>query len=201
MPCVVNLLHVSFGTAQIKNSQYEKLLEVTIYTKLSFMTHIQQICGKASAKLKVLTRIVPFMNTEKKKLLMNAFFNAPFNYCPLVWMFHSRKLNKKINRISLRIVYNGNTSSFEEFLETDNSVSVHHKNIQILETELYKIVNGLSTVIIKDVFPLNNNLSYNTRNRRTFHSRTIMSVTYGSETLSHLAPKIWELVPTHMKNL
>ena len=201
MPCVVNLLHVSFGTAQIKNSQYEKLLEVTIYTKLSLMTHIQQICGKASAMLKALTRIVPFMNTEKKKLLMNAFLNAPFNYCPLVWMFHSRKLNKKINRISLRIVYNGNTSSFEEFLETDNSVSVHHKNIQILETELYKIVNGLSTVIIKDVFPLNNNLSYNTRNRRTFHSRPIRSVTYGSETLFHLAPKIWELVPTHLKSL
>ena len=90
----------------------------------------------------------------------------------------------------LRIVYNDNTSSYEELLEIYNSVSVHHRNIQILATELYLIVNGLSPDIMKDDFPLNNNLLYNTRNRRAFHSRPIRSVTYGSEILSHLAPKI-----------
>ena len=99
----------------------------------------------------------------------------------------------------LRIVYNDNTSSYEELLEIDNSVSVHHRNIQILATELHKIVNRLSPDIMKNVFPLNNKPSYNTRDRRTFYSRPIRSVR--SETLSHLAPKIWELVPTHMKSL
>ena len=111
----------------------------------------------------------------------------------IAWMFHSRKLNNKINTMHekcLLIVYNDNTSSFEELLEIDNSISVHQKNILILAIELYKIVNGLSPVIMKDVFPLNNNLSYNTRNRRTFHSRPIKSVAYGSETLPHLAIKI-----------
>ena len=72
---------------------------------------------------------------------------------------------------------------------------------RFLATELYKIVNGLLPDIMKDVFPLNNNLSCNTRNKRAFHSGPIRSVTYGSETLSHLGPKIWELVPTHMKSL
>ena len=101
-------VYVNLGTAQIKNSQYEKLLGVTIDTKLSFKTDIQQICGKTNAKLKALARIVPFMNLEKKKILMNEFFNAQFSYCPLTWMFHSRKfnVNNKINRMhekSLRI--------------------------------------------------------------------------------------------------
>ena len=117
-------------------------------------------------------------------------------------MLHARKLNK-INRVHekcLRRVYNGNTSSHdEELLEIDNSVSVHHENIKILATELYKLVNGLSLDIIKNAFPLNNNLLYNTRNRRSFNSRPIRSVTYGSETLSHLVPKILELVPTVLK--
>ena len=165
-------VHVNLGTAHIKNSQYEKLLGVTIDTKLSFKTHIQQICGKANAKLKALARIILFMNLEKNKILMKAFFNAQFSYCSLTWMLHSRKLNNKINRMHekcLCIVYNDNTSSYEGFLEIDNSVSVHHRNIQILATELYEIVNGLSPEIMKDVFPLNNYPSYNTRNRRTFH--------------------------------
>ena len=135
---------------------------------------------------------------------MNAFFNAQFSYCPLTWMFHSRKLNDKISRMHekcLRVVYNDNTSSYEKLLGIDNSVSVHHRNTQIIATELNKIANGLSSDILKVVFPLNINLSYNTRKRRTFHSRPIRSVRCGSETLSHLASKICELLPTHMKSL
>ena len=69
-------------------------------------------------------------------------------------MFHSRKLNNKISRMhekGLRIVYNDNTSLYEELLEIDNSVSVHYRNIQILATELYKTVNELSLDIVKDV--------------------------------------------------
>ena len=86
-------------------------------------------------------------------------------------------------------------------LETDNSVSVHQQNIQVLATVLYKIVNGLSPEIMKEVFPFNENTSYNTRNKRKFHSRSIKSVAFGSETLSHLASKIWELVPVEIKNV
>ena len=122
----------------------------------------------------------------------------------IAWMFHSRKLNNKINTMHekcLLIVYNDNTSSFEELLEIDNSISVHQKDIQVLVIELYKIMNGLSPIIMKDVFPLNNNLSCNNGNRRIFHSRPIKSVAYGSETLPHHALIIWELVLTHMKSL
>ena len=57
-----------------------------------------------------------------------------------------------------RIVYNDNRSSFEEFLETDDSVSVHYINTQTLATMLHKIVNGLSPYVMKDVFPSNINL-------------------------------------------
>ena len=129
---------------------------------------------------------------------------AQFSCCPLIWMFHSRKLNNKINKLHyrcLRIVYSDNTSFFEELLETDKSVSVHHLNLQVLLTELCEIVNGLSREIMKKAFPFNENTSYKTRNKRKFHSRSIKSVTFGTETLSHLATKIWELVPVEIKNV
>ena len=155
-------MQVKTDTAQIENSFSKKLLGVTIDAKLSLEKHIKQIYPKARAKLKALARIAPFMNIKKKRVLMKAFFMAQFSYCPLTWMFHSRKLNNKINKLHercLRIVYSDNTSSFEELLETDNSVSVHHRNIQVLATELYKIVNGLSPEIMKEVLTFNDNTS------------------------------------------
>ena len=118
-------MYVIIGTAQIKNKQSEKLLGVKIDTKL-FVMHIQQICGKARTKLKVLGRITPFMKNWGKIILVNAFFNAQFSYCPLTWMSHSRKLNNEINRMHekcLWIVYDGNTLSYDKFLEIDNYVS------------------------------------------------------------------------------
>ena len=87
----------------------------------------------------------------------------------------------------LRIVYNNNTATYEEFLETDNSVSVHFQNVQALAIELYKVVSGFSPGIMKDVFPLNENLCYSTKNKRTFHTRDIRIVHFGSETLSYLS--------------
>ena len=111
-------MQVKIAAAQIQNSSCEKLLSVTIDTKLSFEKHIEQIYAKARVKLKALARIAPFINIKKKKVLMKAFFMAQFNYSPLTWMFHSRKLNNKINKLyerCLRIVYSDNTSSFESF--------------------------------------------------------------------------------------
>ena len=101
----------------------------------------------------------------------------------------------------LLIIYNDNTSSFTDLLEIDNSVSVHHRNIQVRATELYKFVNALSPKLVSDCFKLNNMTVYNTRKSSTFYSRPVRTVLHGTESLSHLGPKIWELVPSEMKNL
>ena len=39
------------------------------------------------------------MNFDKKIIVLKAFMESQFGYCPLVWMFHSRSLNNKINEI------------------------------------------------------------------------------------------------------
>ena len=88
-------MQVKIVAAQTENSSSEKLLGVTIDARVSFEKHIEQIYAKARAKLKALARIAPFLNIKKKNVLMNAFFTAQFSYCPLIWMFHSRKLNNK----------------------------------------------------------------------------------------------------------
>ena len=80
-----------------------------------------------------LARVSKYMSFLQRRIIMDAFISSHFNYCSLVWMCHSRKLNNQINRIhhrALRIVYRDYTSSFESLLEKSNSVTIHMKNIQ-----------------------------------------------------------------------
>ena len=70
---------------------------------------------------------------------MRAFGLCQFNYCPLVWMFHSRECNNRLNHVherALRIAYRDEISSFQELLAKDGSVTIHHKNLQLLATEV-----------------------------------------------------------------
>ena len=56
------------------------------------------------------------MNTEKRRIIMKAIINSQFGYFPLLWMFHSRTLNNRINKIherAMRLVYDDNVSRFE----------------------------------------------------------------------------------------
>ena len=74
----------------INNSNEEKILGVKIDEKLSLENHVPSLCKKASRKLHALARIVNYMDLSKRKCLMKAFVTSQFNYCPLIWMFHSR---------------------------------------------------------------------------------------------------------------
>ena len=86
---------------------------------------------------------------------MKAFIISQFSYCPLVQMFHSKRLGKKtivLHERALKITYWDKTSSFNELLENKNSISIHHKNLQGLAMEMYKISNNMSTTILNNIF-------------------------------------------------
>ena len=74
-------------------------------------------------------------------------------------MFYSKKANSNINHIherSLRIVYNNHMPSSEELLKNDKSFSIHHRNLQSLAIEHFKVKNNLSNRIMCDIFGTRN---------------------------------------------
>ena len=73
-----------------------------------------------------------FMYISKRKLLMNAFFEAQFSDCTLGWMCLSRSMNE-VNRLHercLRILYNDKTLSFEELFPKELSLSISTQEIE-----------------------------------------------------------------------
>ena len=128
---------------------------------------------------------------------MKAFLTSQFNYCPLVCMFHSRKLNNKINRLHercLRLICNDRNSSdiLLELLDKHNSLPIHQKNLQKLAIEIFKTYTRMTPQIINKVFPRNHALNYSLRRHSEFVSRAINTVHYGSESLRFLGRKIWK---------
>ena len=72
--------------------------------RLDFDHHVSQICRKASKKLHALSRISKCMDINKRRMLMKALIILQFSYCPLVWMFHSRNTENRVNKIHERVL-------------------------------------------------------------------------------------------------
>ena len=146
---------INIDNEVIKNSNNKKLLGINLNNRLGFDTHVANICSRVSKKLHALARISQYMSIHKRRMTMKAFIASEFGYCPLVWMFHSRKLNSRVNKLherALRIVYQDYASSFTEFLEKDNSITIHNRKKQFIATALFKVKNELLPPFAKEIF-------------------------------------------------
>ena len=99
---------------------------------------------------------------------------SEFGYLPFVWMSNSTRLNS-IHGRALRITYQDGTSTFQELLSKDNFVSIHHGNLQVLATEIFKIHRGLSPEIFRETFVLQTS-SCNLHRNNTFERCQVYSI-------------------------
>ena len=75
------------------------------------------------------------MSLQKHRILLKSFITLQFNYCPIVWICHSRSLNNKVNQIhekAFSIVYQDFQSSFSALLVKDNSFTIHQNKSAII---------------------------------------------------------------------
>ena len=68
------------------------------------------------------------MSTPILRMILKAFIESQFSYCPLIWIFHSRTLNNRINSLherGLRLVYKDPKLSFKEHLQYTGQFKEH----------------------------------------------------------------------------
>ena len=144
----------------VENSSFEKLLGVIIDWKLNFNQDVTNLCNKASKKIQALARNFRETSVAQGKILMNAYFLSQFEYCPLVWMNHTRILNciNRLHERALRLVYNNISSAISELLIKETKLTLAFK--------MFKFKNNLAPKIINNIFSLKL-LPYSLRNSTT----------------------------------
>ena len=188
---------LNFNNFVIKNSKEVEILGMTLDRNMNFHTHIKNICRKAGQKLSALLRISPYLDQRKKVLFYKSMIKSQFNYCPLVWMFCSRQSNK-VHERGLRLTYRDETKDFQQILREQNETTIHQRNLQVLMTEVYKIVNTIAPPIMNSLFQFR----YNTNNIKfkEIYTENRKTVRYGTETVTYRAPFLWANLHMKYKN-
>ena len=101
-----------------------------------------------------------------------------------------KELNNNINRIherALRITYKDKSSTLQELLEKHNSLSIQHRNVPKLATEIYKVLHGFSPPILNDIFvPVSRPYNFHQGNfRQTLHKILYISWTKNMGTCNY----------------
>ena len=104
----------------------------------------------------------------------------------------------KIHERALRIVLNNHISDFETMLCSINDITIHHRNIQTLMIELFKIKHDLAPPIMDSMLS-RRTICYNFRNLKEFHSERKKTMFYGLETISYRAPQLWTILLEKLK--
>ena len=116
-------------------------------------------------------------------------------------MFYNKAFTKKIDRIherGLRMVYRDYESSFQELLVKDGSVCIHHRNIQLVAIEMYKVKHDLCPEIMKDLFQFDEN----PQSSNDFVRPRVYSVYKGEWSLRWFGPSVWDnMLPENYKKI
>ena len=139
---------------------------LTIDRKLTFHQRIKNMCRKARQKLSALLRFSPYLDNNKRKAIYTTMVKSQLNYYPLVWIFCPKLSNNLINKVQVRALcttYNDRLADPEFLLLNHSEMTKNQRNLQVLMTAMYEIINHTALPIMSPLFeiPRNYNTNYN----------------------------------------
>ena len=168
---------------------------------IRFDKDVRNICLKTNRKLITLTRVARFLLIKKIRILFKAFIESQFKYSPLVWMFHERQVNDKINILhekALRIVQNDTVTSFKNLLIKDKSVTIYLQSIQLLAIEIHKTIHNLPGGDLSEFF-VKNNHNYNLPSESEMLLLNGNTVVKGQNSISYFGLVIWNSISFELR--
>ena len=189
------------GDQQVKSQNEVKLLGVTFDVKLKFETHASDMCKKAGKQLSVMKRLSNTLTEDGKLLLYNTFIFSNFNYCSLIWHFCPMNCTIKMEKIqkrSLRFVYNDFNSSYKCLMDRCNKSTLFVNRQRMMLLYVYKMLNNAVPLYLCNSFQLDNNM-YNTRCFRKVKQPCFKTITHGRNAMLYQGAQMWNVLPNDFK--
>ena len=185
----------------ITSSKEVTLLGITIDNKLSFNTHISNICKNAANQLNAIKRLQTHFSMQTKREMAQTFALCHFNYCPLVWHFCGNANIHKMEKIqerTLRFILDDYTSNYDDILEKSGKSTLYLNRVRIMAQEVYKSINDLSPKYTKEI--LSNRFSkYPTRRPLDLYVPKVNQVKFGYRSYTFEAPSVWNTLPLEIR--
>ena len=132
---------------------------------------------------------------------MYSFILCHFSYYPLIWMLcgkGSQDKLEKINERTLGLAYSDYSSSYKDLLANSKETTIHVQSVRILALEVYKTLNNLNPVFMKEYF-LPKTTGHNLRLKNPLDIPRARTTKNGIRSLSFQGPKIWNSLPESIK--
>ena len=185
----------------INQSDYVKLLGVTLDKNLSGQKHVGEICARAGRGVMCLRRIRKYLDFKQALSLYHCYIQSHFSYCTLIWMFCNKTTYKSIEKVqkrALRALYNVYDLPLDALLEIDDFPQIHVLNIRCLLIEIYKTLHGLNPSFMEDIF-VPKSVPYSLRDTDLLTIPKSNTVRYGVNSLTFRSSILWNNLPSFHK--
>ena len=195
--------HTSNYTYSIRNSNIQpttnaKYLGITINNKLSWNTHIQQVCQKANNTLNFIHRNFKSCNQKTKEKLYKSHVRPIVEYASSVWDPHTLENTKKIERVQKRAArFVKNTFSRDThitpILKDLNWTPLEERRARSKTCNLYKALHNTLHIPTHNINPTQSR----TRNQHNFFIPFAHSDTYKHSFYLDTI-RLWNKIPLHI---
>ena len=120
----------------------------------------------------------------------------------LVWYFSTSKSLQKVEKIqerALRCLHNDHVSSCKDLLLKSNRCTMLVSRQRKLCIEIFKTLKKLNPAFMNDIFSFRTS-NYSLQNRNNLNHFGSNKVTFGSNSLKVMGPKIWNCLPNELKS-
>ena len=131
------------------------MLGVTIDDQLNFNIHINEICKRASQRVRVMMRPKKLIPTNAKLTLHKSAILPYLTYCHLNWHVCTACNKRKLERMqerALRALFLNKQSSYKAPLDKGDLITLQNRRLKDMAILMYKVKHKLCSTKIYELF-------------------------------------------------
>ena len=202
-----NICKITVGKHKIERVTQIKYLGITFDDKLTWKSHINDVCSKLSSWSWAVLKLRPYADLQTLKSIYFSLMYSHLQYCISLWgLAHANTLNP-LEKMHKRIMRN-----------MTNSPYLQHTTPLFFKLNLLKINDTCNLEIAKYMFQINHTMTL--QDNQTFrlayhihkhHTKLSSKGSYfinprkptefGKKSFTFVGPKVWQIIPDDFKLL